>query len=204
MAENSRERKQAADRERARRKRLEQGRKPRIESLAAKARAEGLNPVTLRSRLWRASDVTKTMHAEQPPIAEAHIESVASPEEACIESVALPAMTKSPQPAPEESCIVFVAGPACIESVASPEAPCIEGVAATEAPPRDVYEALAWRHALSTGQPFDREAHRKARAEVEARLDEIAAEHARPRDWWSRPPQGWAEAGTTARRGPHD
>jgi hypothetical protein len=203
MAENGRERKRAADRKRARSKRLEQGRKPHIESVAAKARAEGINPVTLRSRLWRARDATKTMQDEQPPIADACIESVAALEEARIESVALPAMTNSPRPAPEESCIVFVAPPeepcivfvaepACIESVASPEDACIESVAAAKEPPRDIYEALAWRHALSTNQPFDREAHRRARSRVTAILDEMAAEHERRRDWWARPPQGWA------------
>jgi len=60
-------------------------------------------------------------------------------------------------------------------------------------PPLDIYEALAWRHALSTGQHFDREAHWKARAEAEARLDEMQGENERPRDWWTRPPDGWPE-----------
>ncbi len=69
MADGStgRERKLAADRERAQRKRLEQGRKPRIESVAAQARAEGVNPITLRSRLRRARDATKTMQAAPAP-----------------------------------------------------------------------------------------------------------------------------------------
>ena len=145
-ADEQRERKRAADRERARRKRLEEGRKPRSESVAAQARAEGINPVTLRSRLRRA---TKTM---QSPIPEA-----------------------------------------CIESVASTNGHCTESVAPAEEPPLDIYEALAWRHALSTGQHFYREAHWKARAEVEARLDEMQGENERPRDWWTRPPDGWTE-----------
>ena len=58
--------------------------------------------------------------------------------------------------------------------------------------PLDIYEALAWRHALSTGKPFDREAHREARAFVEKRLDEMASRNTSRRDWCARSPDGTA------------
>lgn len=141
-----------------------------ISALIAEGRAE---ETSRRPRAFRVAQSVAATQAAQS-VAASETLAAAYPTPSAVQTVA----DADPPPIRQTAAWQTVAADAPVE-------------AEDESLPRDVYEALAMRHAASTGETFDREAHKRARADVEAQLDGFAAEREARLDWWREAPTGW-------------